>query len=74
MMRQWAGVFGAIGKISAFQPQGPRFDHRPLLRFFLYDLLYHQTFSNGGGFGAVGIRSLPSSHQVPSQIPGFAKF
>ena len=28
-MQSWAGVAGAVDKISAFQPQGPQFD--PLL-------------------------------------------
>ena len=28
LYRAWAGVVGAVGKIPAFQPQGPRFDPR----------------------------------------------
>ena len=42
LLCHWAGVVGAVGKISAFQPQGPRFDPPALPRFeYLCSLLFH---------------------------------
>ena len=34
----WAGVVGTVGKISAFQPQGPQFDPSSEEYFIKYSL------------------------------------
>ena len=47
-----------------------------LMRFgYFCDVLYHQTLSNGGMVGAIGIRSPPSDHKVkvPGSISEFAQ-